>query len=115
MKFTKTLTATAAIAMAIGMAAPATADSGSSSGSSSSSSDTDQAFLQALKSKGIHMTDKSAVSLAHSTCAGLQQGGNINGALVHVKNVSKLSDKDATTFGGFAIYAYCRQYMPKQH
>jgi hypothetical protein len=124
MKFTKSVTMIAAVAMAISLAAPAFADSGSSTSGSSSSggsgsssgggSGIDQQFLQALNSKGIHMTSSDALSLAHSTCAGLQQGGNVNAALAHIKSNSKLSDSDAMTFGGFAIYAYCRQYMPKK-
>jgi hypothetical protein len=60
------------------------------------------------------MTDRDALGLAHATCTGLQQGGNINGALMHIKNNSKLSNDDAMTFGGYAIYAYCHQYMPKK-
>jgi hypothetical protein len=100
--------AVAAAALATGLAAPVFADSGTGS-------DTDQTFLQALNSKGIHMTDRDALNLAHSTCAGLQQGGNINGALMHIKNNSNLSNNDAVTFGGFAIYSYCRGFMPKKN
>jgi hypothetical protein len=117
MKLTQTVTTiTAAVAMAIGLAAPALADTGNNSGSSSSGggATTDQQFLQALKNKGIHMTDSAALSLAHSTCAGLAQGGDVNAALMHVKSSSSLSDSDAMTFGGYAVYAYCRQYMPKK-
>lgn len=118
MKLTQTVTTiTAAVAMALGVAAPALADTGSNSGSSSSGgagATTDQQFLQALKTKGIHMTDSAALSLAHSTCAGLAQGGDINAALMHVKSSASLSDNDAMTFGGYAVYAYCRQYMPKK-
>lgn len=122
MKFTKSMTAAAALALAIGMAAPAFADSGTGTGTGSSSSGgshssgaptIDQQFLQGIKSKGIHMADRQAVSLAHSTCSVLKNGGTVNDALANIKKGSTLSDKDAMTFGGIALYAYCRQYMPK--
>lgn len=116
MKFTRTMTAAAALAVAVGMAGPAFADSGSGSsgGGSSAQSDTDQMFLQALNKKGIHMTARDALSLAHATCSTLRQGGTVNGALMHVKNNSKLSANDSVAFGDYAIYAYCREYMPKK-
>lgn len=118
MKFTKSMTAAAALALAIGVAGPAFADSGTGSGGNSSGSSraaatTDQQFVKAIKGKGIHMADRQAVNLAHSTCAGLKEGGTVNDALTHIKQGSTLSDKDAMTFGGLALYTYCRQYMPK--
>lgn len=135
MKFTKSMTAAAALALAIGVAGPACADSGTgssgtgsssssgtgtgssgnSSGSSHAATTIDQQFLQAIKGKGIHMADRQAISLAHSTCAGLKGGGTVNDALMNIKKGSTLTDKDAMTFGGMAVYTYCRQYLPKNN
>lgn len=96
--------AAVAVAMAIGMASPAFADPANS---------TDQQFLQAVKTKGVHIADSTALRLAKSTCLVLQQGGTLEDALAHIKSGSNLSDKDAMTFGGYAVYSYCRQYLPK--
>lgn len=121
MKFAKSMTAAAAVVLAVGLAGPAFADSGSGSSGGSGSgsgssgqSDTDQMFMQALNKKGIHMTARDALSLAHATCSTLRQGSSFSGALVHVKNNSKLSSNDAVVFGDYAVYAYCREYMPKK-
>ena len=104
-KFTVAVPAAAiAVAMAIGVATPAVADPANS---------TDQQFLQAVKTKGVHIADSTALRLAKSTCLVLQQGGSIEDALAHIKSGSNLSDKDAMTFGSYAVYSYCRQYLPK--
>jgi len=98
----KVAAAALCVPLAIGLAGPASADSA-----------TDEQFLQALKAKGIKMSDGKALSLAHSTCTGLQQGGTVDAALKHVKQGSGLNATDATAFAGYAVYSYCRQYMPK--
>jgi len=107
MKVNKSATVFAALAVAFQLATvaatPASADSAA-----------DQQFLQALKVKGIDIGDGKAVSLAHSTCSSLKQGSTVNAALKHVAQSSGLAGSDASTFTSYAIYAYCRNYMPKR-
>lgn len=107
MKLNKPTTVFAAVAVALqiatAVASPASADSAN-----------DEQFLQALKGKGISMGDNKALSLAHTTCSGLKSGGTINAALKHVAQATGLNTADSTTFASYAIFVYCRQYMPKQ-
>ena len=108
MKLNKSATVFAALAVALqlatAVAAPASADSAS-----------DEQFLQALKVKGIDIGDGKAVSLAHSTCSSLKQGGTFNSALKHVAESSGLPGSEASTFTSYSIYVYCRNYMPKKN
>jgi hypothetical protein len=74
----------------------------------------DQAFLNAIKQKGVQVTSsKDAIDLAHSTCDLLHRGGTVNDALLHVKNATNWSVDDVTAFAGVAVYAYCRDKTPK--
>jgi hypothetical protein len=107
----KNIVAAVVVAMAIGtgltaVTAPAYADS--------QDEQLDQAFLNAVKEKGVKVeTDRSAIDLAHSTCDLLHRGGTVNDALRHVKNATNWSIDDITAFAGVAVYAYCRDKTPK--
>jgi hypothetical protein len=74
----------------------------------------DQAFLQALKDKGIAVpSDTFALDLAHSTCDLLNGGSSVQQALYQIKNKTKWSDQKSVDFGGLAVYAYCRDKLPQ--
>ena len=97
----------AAVAVAIGMAtalaAPASADE-----------QLDQAFLKALKDKGVTVkSDQYALDLAHATCDLLNNGGSVNDALKMIVTKTKWSTEKSTNFGGLAVYAYCKDKLPK--
>jgi hypothetical protein len=90
-----------AIGTATVLAAPASADD-----------QTDQAFLNALKQKGVGVpSDALAISLAHSTCDMLSHG-NVSGALQLIIQKTKFQQQQAVTFGGLAAYAYCPGAIP---
>jgi hypothetical protein len=91
-----------AIGAATGLAAPASADD-----------QIDQAFLKALKDKGVTVkTDQMALDLAHSTCDLLNNGGTVNEALNMLTKKTKWSIQKSADFGGLAVYAYCRDKLP---
>jgi len=74
----------------------------------------DQAFLQALRDKGISVpSDSFALDLAHSTCDVLNSGGTVDEALHHIKKKTKWSDKKSVNFGGLAVHAYCQDKLPQ--
>jgi hypothetical protein len=74
----------------------------------------DQAFLQALKDKGIAVqSDAFALDLAHSTCDLLNGGGTVDAALHQIKTTTKWPDQKSVNFGGLAVYAYCRDRLPQ--
>jgi hypothetical protein len=74
----------------------------------------DQAFLAALRDKGIvAKSDGFALALAHSTCAVLNGGGTVEEALQQIKTKTKWSDTKSLDFGGLAVYAYCKDKMPQ--
>jgi hypothetical protein len=96
----------AAVAVAVGtataLAAPAAADE-----------QIDQAFLKALKDKGVIVkTDEMALELAHSTCDLLNNGGTVNDALNMLTKKTKWSIQKSADFGGLAVYAYCKDKLP---
>jgi hypothetical protein len=96
----------AAIAVAVGtataLAAPASADD-----------QLDQMFLKGLKDKGVAVDDTKALNLAHSTCDLLNDGGSVNDALQLISKKTKWSIQKSADFGGLAVYAYCRDKLPK--
>jgi uncharacterized protein DUF732 len=96
----------AAVAVAIGtataLAAPASADD-----------QLDQAFLKGLKDKGVVVADDKALALAHATCDLLDAGGTVNDALSSISKKTKWSIQKSADFGGLAVYAYCRDKLPK--
>ena len=93
-------------AIAIGPLSVAAADDGTET-------TTDQLFIKALNDKGIHMAHDGAVTLAHSTCSQLEQGGSLRDTLFNIKNSSALSDGNTVVFDGIAVYVYCQQYFPE--
>jgi anti-sigma factor RsiW len=85
------------------LAAPASADE-----------QLDQAFLTALRDKGIVAKSEAfALELAHSTCDVLNGGGTVEEALQQIKAETKWSDKKSLDFGGLAVYAYCKDKLPQ--
>jgi hypothetical protein len=92
---------TIAIGTATVLAAPASADD-----------QTDQAFLSALKQKGISVpSDAFAIGLAHSTCDALTHGTPAT-ALQLIISKTKWQQQQAFNFGGLAAYAYCPGAIP---
>jgi hypothetical protein len=92
-----------AVGTATALAAPASADD-----------QIDQAFLQALKDKGIAVkSDAFALDLAHSTCDLLNSGGTVEDALYKIKAKTKWADQKSVNFGGLAVYAYCKDKLPQ--
>jgi hypothetical protein len=92
-----------AIGTATALAAPASADD-----------QLDQAFLKALKDKGITVkSDTWALDLAQSTCSVLNKGGTVNDALTMLTKKTKWSVQKSADFGGLAVYAYCRDKLPE--
>lgn len=74
----------------------------------------DQTFLQTLKEKGVRVkSGVNSIAVAHSTCDLLAGGATTTEALKKVKSATGLSAQDSVTFGGLAVYAYCKQYLPK--
>ena len=74
----------------------------------------DQAFLTALRDKGITVkSDAFALDLAHSTCDLLNSGGTVEEALLAIKNKTKWPDQKSVNFGGLAVYAFCQDKLPQ--
>lgn len=74
----------------------------------------DQTLLQALKDAGVPIkSDEQALKLAHSTCDLLTSGGSVEDALKKIKLKMKWSTETSTTFGGYAVQAYCPDALPK--
>ena len=96
----------AAVAAATTLAAPAFAQT---------QEQTDQAFLEGVREKGVPIKDDAAaLELAHATCNLLNEGGTTNAALKMInKAEKKWSDKQVLNFGGLAVYAYCKEYLPE--
>jgi ABC-type sugar transport system substrate-binding protein len=105
---TKRLLATvvAAVGAATCLAAPAVAQT---------QQQIDQAFLQGVRDKGVPIKDDAkALELAHATCNLLNEGGSTNEALQLIqKSEKKWSDDDVLSFGGLAVYAYCKKHLPE--
>ena len=72
----------------------------------------DQAFLKAVKEKGIIVPAGEALSLAKSVCDVLSHGGGANKALSLVTKKTNWSVQQAADFGGLAAYAYCKNDIP---
>lgn len=98
--------AIAAVAAAIVLAAPAVGQS---------QDQIDQAFLEAVRDKGVSIKDDAqALELAHATCNLLNQGGTTDEALQQIQKAQKKwSDDDVVNFGGLAVYAYCKEHLPE--
>lgn len=75
----------------------------------------DQAFLQGVRDKGVPIKDDAkALELAHATCNLLNEGGTTNEALQLIQKAQKKwSDDDVLSFGGLAVYAYCKEHLPQ--
>lgn len=102
---TRRLLASAAVAVgaATVLAVPAVAQSA-----------VDQAFLDAVRSKGVPIaSDAQALDLAHSTCGVLSNGGSAMDALGKIANATHWSDDQAANFGSLAVVAYCKDLMPQ--
>jgi hypothetical protein len=92
-----------AVGTATALAAPASADD-----------HVDQAFLNAVRGKGVPIeSDAAALELAHMTCDLLNDGKTPAEALRHIQKETEWSDTDALNFGGLAAYAYCRDKLPQ--
>jgi hypothetical protein len=95
----------ASVAVAIGAAAilavPAAAQSS-----------VDQAFLQAVRDKGVPIaSDGQALDLAHQTCGVLNNGGSATDALSKIAGATNWSTDQAANFGSLAVVAYCKDKM----
>jgi len=75
----------------------------------------DQAFLQGVRDKGVPIKDDTkALELARETCNLLNEGGSTNEALQLIQKAQKKwSDDDVLSFGGLAVYAYCKEHLPQ--
>lgn len=75
---------------------------------------TDDAFLGALSNYGIVMNDgNSAISLAHTVCAGFDKNPNSNVMAMRVMKEANLTLKQSGFFVGASISAYCPQWKGK--
>lgn len=93
--------AAAAAGAATVLAIPASAQSG-----------VDQAFLQAVRDKGVPISsDAQALDLAHSTCGILNNGGSGADALSKIASATNWSNDQAANFGSLAVTAYCKDKM----
>jgi hypothetical protein len=93
--------AAATIGAATVLAVPAVAQSG-----------VDQAFLQAVRDKGVPISsDAQALDLAHSTCGVLSNGGSAADALSKIASATNWSSDQAANFGSLAVVAYCKDKM----
>lgn len=73
----------------------------------------DDVFTKAVRDKGLRITAKDAIDLAHSTCDVLARGGDVEAALHHVKNATEWTKiDDITTFGSLAVQGYCPGLNP---
>jgi hypothetical protein len=93
-----TLIAVLSSAAALLSAAPASADP------------TDDAFLAALATNGITIPDGTAIQLARTTCALLDQGTTRPLLAMKLMNDTNLSSRQAGFFIGASTAAYCPQY-----
>jgi hypothetical protein len=74
----------------------------------------DQAFLQAVRDKGVPIaSDAQALDLAHSTCGVLSNGGSAADALSKIASATHWSSDQAANFGSLAVVAYCKDKMPQ--
>ncbi|SEH62432.1 Protein of unknown function [Mycolicibacterium rutilum] len=94
-----------ALTACVGLAAPAVGQT---------QEQIDQAFLTALGERGVPVSDDAkALELAHQTCDLLNNGGTTDAALQLIQKAQKKwSRDDVVTFGGLALYAYCREHLP---
>jgi hypothetical protein len=89
------------VGAAMALAVPAVAQSG-----------VDQAFLQAVRDKGVPISsDAQALDLAHSTCGVLNNGGSAADALSKIASATNWSNDQAANFGSLAVVAYCKDKM----
>jgi hypothetical protein len=71
----------------------------------------DDAFVAALAKNGISMSDRNtAVSMAHSVCAGFDKGEPSTALAMGIVKDTDLSPKQAGYFVGVSVAAYCPQY-----
>ena len=71
----------------------------------------DDAFVAALAKNGIAMPDRnSAVSLAHTVCAGFDKGEPSTAVAMRIVKDTDLNPKQAGYFIGVSVAAYCPQY-----
>jgi hypothetical protein len=98
-----------AAATAFALAAPAAAEP-----AGASDDQIDQVFAKAVREKGLRISEKDAIDVAHSTCDLLKRGGAVYQALEHVKNATGwTNEKDITTLGQLSVQAYCPAALPK--
>ena len=71
----------------------------------------DDAFVAALAKNEISMSDRNtAVSMAHSVCAGFDKGEPSTALAMGIVKDTDLSPKQAGYFVGVSVAAYCPQY-----
>ncbi len=71
----------------------------------------DDSFVAALAKDGISMPDRgTAVSMAHSVCAGFDKGEPSTQLAMRIVKDTDLSAKQAGYFVGVSVAAYCPQY-----
>jgi|SRR5947209_8336951 len=74
----------------------------------------DDAFVAALAKNGISMSDRNtAVSMAHTVCAGFDRGEPSTAVAMGIVKATPLSAKQAGYFVGVSVAAYCPQYRGK--
>lgn len=94
-----TISAVLLCAAAVIFATPASADQ------------TDDAFLAALKKHGIVFTNRNdAIAMAHSLCAGLDNGQTPTILVLSLMKNTDLSAHEAGYFLGDSVASYCPQY-----
>ena len=72
---------------------------------------TDDALVAALSKNGIAMSDRAtAVSMAHTVCAGFDKGEPSTRLAMGIVKDTDLSAKQAGFFVGISVAAYCPQY-----
>jgi hypothetical protein len=73
----------------------------------------DDVFTKAVRDKGLRITAKEAITLAHSTCDVLARGGDVESALRHIQNATEWKKvDDISTFGSLAVQGYCPGLNP---
>jgi uncharacterized protein DUF732 len=74
----------------------------------------DDAFVAALSKNGIAMSDRNtAVSMAHTVCAGFDRGEPSTAVAMGIVKDTQLNPKQAGYFVGVSVAAYCPQYKGK--
>jgi hypothetical protein len=74
----------------------------------------DDAFVAALSKNGIAMSDRNtAVSMAHTVCAGFDKGEPSTAVAMGIVKDTQLNPKQAGYFVGVSVAAYCPQYRGK--